>query len=525
VSGASAEADRAPGAATAMDVANDMESNVARPDGHVRWTAVEILAISVLIPALIARFFARPHAVFWIDEAATGSIITEPSFALFWRDAYWHVSSPLYFVLLRGWSALFGFSNEALRFPSAIFSIAAPLCIALARLKVLSREDRLVWAAMFALWVPGIGFGQAARPYALELLFATLQTLAFISLVQRTNLRTTAFWVAFAALTISTHYVAAVLALTQGLIFVAVKRLEAAKQWPALLLLLPAIALVAWQGPEMARFMTPETSWYKIYGDDEILRAILYVLGGGWWILGLPALFLLALVIGLFRLKTPPPEYGPVFWCALASVAAAAILIGLAAARPMLTNRYLAPVVPGTSLFIVIGLRVLARGSGRAILSAAIAISAAILVFWFAVAEAGHSDSVSEDLNYQLASDDVMHSGARSVVFMWDNPNARAMHPEQIAAYGRFFFLRSRYPIEVIPAQPTRGKDPNEILLAAARAKRSAILWVYDTWVKETNARKFQPRISRIDPTWACVERRKPVANIGIVICLPKEPK
>jgi len=106
---------------------------------------------------------------------------------------------------------------------------------------------------------------------------------------------------------------------------------------------------------------------------------------------------------------------------------------------------------------------------------------------------------------------------------MWDNPNARAMHPEQIASYGRFFFLREHYPIDVIPAQPTLGEDPNEILLAAARAKRSAIIWVYDTGVSGTNAKSFPPRIPRIDPSWSCVDSRKPPSNMGIVTCLPKE--
>src|SRR5579871_6812569 len=83
---------------------------------------IEWLAIIALAAGLAMRFAARPGAPFWMDEAATGAIVTQPDLASFLREVRWDVEAPLYYVLLRPWAVVFGASNAALRAPSVIFS-------------------------------------------------------------------------------------------------------------------------------------------------------------------------------------------------------------------------------------------------------------------------------------------------------------------------------------------------------------------------------------------------------------------
>ena len=481
---------------------------------------IEWLAIAALVFGLLLRFAARPNAPFWLDEAATGAILSQPDFSSFWREVYWEVSSPLYFLFMRPWASIFGLSNFALRAPSVIFSFVAPLCIAFAPIPRLSRADRLTWAAMLALWIPGIGFAQDARCYALVLLFATLQTLAFLDLLRATNFRNTAIWVTCAALTTATHYDAALLAFAQGFVFLALKRMEAIRQWPAMFIITPVVAMVAWQGPEMARFMAPETTWYQVQDANAILGDVLYLFGTPWWVLILPVLFYGSVAIGIARRKSPSAKMpSELFWAGAASVIAATILIYLATVKPIFTARYLAPFVPGVAILVIAILRTMARQAVDLVLGSLLMSATALCVVWLLLG-AHHGDSVVEPLNYEKASEQLMKAGVQHVVFTWDNPNARAMHLEQIKAFGGFFFYRAGAPIDVIPIQVGAAEDPNQILLHAARSSNAAILWVYDTWVKGTTAKLHPPNISNLDPRWHCTNTGR--KNFGIVRCIPE---
>lgn len=478
---------------------------------------IQYLALGAIALAMLARFFARPHAPFWLDEAATGAIISAPTFPDFWREIYWEVSSPLYFILMRGWQAVAGLSNEALRLPSAIASALVPLGILLVPVPRLSRTDRYVWAALLALWVPGIGFGQDARCYAFVLLFATLQTVALARLLFETNLKNACWWVGWCALSTASHYDAAILAIAQGLVFLGVRRLDAVKQWPSLLLTLPVVAMVAWQWPEMQRFMQPDTTWYQVHDDADVVTDILYILGSFWWLALLPISLVIAAVIG-FRRKDLGPSFGPLIWVGVASLLGAAVLIQLGAVRPILIARYLAPFVPGIILLLVLMFRILGRGAKAPVLAAPLAGAIAIGVTWFA-GGAWHPDSVIEPLSYQSSSEYLMQRKVRSVVFTWDNPNARAMHPEQIRSFGEFFFRRAGADVTVIPAKIAAGQDPNQVLHAAAAPEKSAIIWVYDRWVIGTAARTHRPAIEKLDPSYGCVTEF--AGKIGIVTCIP----
>jgi len=497
-------------------------SGVGRDDADpsanpARW--LEFLAVLAIGLGIVARFAARPGAPFWLDEAQTGAILAQPSFAAFLRLTYREVSSPLYFLVMRPWADVFGLSNVALRAPSIIFGIATPLVVAFARIPGLTRAERLCWAALIALWIPGVGFAQDARCYALLLLLATLQTLAFVRVMRQPGLRAAVIWVGLSSLTVATHYDAAVLALAQGVIYVAVHRGAALKTWPAALLGIPVVAIIAWQGPEMARYMQPGSTWYKVQRPDMLLSDIWYSFGSVLWLLFLPLFLAVFGFLGSRRRDPSRSAIGAEFgWAAIAALSGVVVLLAAAAMRPIFTFRYLTPFEPGLMLGLILLVRAVAKSERRIAYGCLMVFASAACAFWLS-SGALHGDSVVESLNYETASSRLMASDARSVVVAWDNPAARMMRDEDLAAFGGFFFQRAGRSTEIIPVRLGLTDDPNIVLPRIASRSGASILWIYDTWVDGTTASRFPPRFAQLAGAGRCEDLGK--ANVGIVVCIP----
>jgi hypothetical protein len=64
------------------------------------------------------------------------------------------------------------------------------------------------------------------------------------------------------------------------------------------------------------------------------------------------------------------------------------------------------------------------------------------------------------------------------------------------------------------------GEDPNYVFLRAAAPQRSAILWIYDVTIRGTEAVRYPPRISALDPNYVC--RNFGRWNVGVVACVDK---
>src|SRR5439155_3000608 len=119
----------------------------------------------------------------WADELTT-LLITDPalSFTEFWQRVVADTHPPLYYLLMRGWSAVFGQTDLAARLPGAVFGI---LMVAAAGAMPLPRPGRLTMMALLAISPGAIEFAQEARSYSLLLLFSTIVTGACLGTVAR----------------------------------------------------------------------------------------------------------------------------------------------------------------------------------------------------------------------------------------------------------------------------------------------------------------------------------------------------
>jgi uncharacterized membrane protein len=181
--------------------------------------------------ALRLHGIAREGA--WADELWT-LLITDPALGSgeFWRQVLADVHPPLYYLLMRGWSAVFGQSDLAARLPSAIAGI---LTVAAAGAAPLPKAGRLTLMALLAVSPGAIHFAQEARSYALLLLFATILTAVCLRLVSKPSGEPENRWL-LTTLTIAgllaayTHYFGFLLAIAAGAVVFALRpsRLAAA---------------------------------------------------------------------------------------------------------------------------------------------------------------------------------------------------------------------------------------------------------------------------------------------------------
>ena len=475
-------------------------------------------AVLIVLLALALELGFEAHDPFWLDESWTGAIIAQPSWRAVGQQIYWDVNAPLYYLVIKLWSLAFGLSDAALRVPSVIFAAATPMAVALTPCPGLSRVQRIGWAAILAFWFPTLCYAQEARCYALLMLVCTLQTLAYLRLMQAPDTSRAAVWAALAATAILTHYDAIYLGAAQGVLYVARWPRRALASWPAALAFVPAFGWMAWHLPTIIRFARPDVAWYSPLRPAELPLIGRYLADGG----SVMPLWLAGAAVCAFSLRLLPlPPWGeavgssrPLGWAIAASALSAGALVAVGFLRPSFTFRYLTPDAPGLLLGLVALARVLAGRRG-----APLSVATLVLIYlgvsgWML---GDRLRMAPRRYNFERASQLLAGARPTRLVFLWDHPVDPILHREQLAALGGFFLHRMGQDVPVDPVVLKRGEDPNTRLLGEAAPAGSAILWIYDLNVHGTAAVSRPPRISRRDAAWRCW--RSTSQRFGVLAC------
>ncbi len=220
-----------------------------------------MLPSGLLAALAVAFFLGLPHLgseQLWFDEVLSWSIYRRsPTMAE--MTAYLASNEnhpPLYYYLMRGWTAMVGDAPAMLRLPSVLFTVlTVGLLYALARRWFGHRIAAM--AAMIAALSPlAVEFSREARPYALLSALAVASWLALSRFLDSGN----AWWMAgYVALTLGglyTHYAYVFLAASQFLLgsFVASRPPSRASPWRGsrTVLLAAAGAMAAGYAPWMS---------------------------------------------------------------------------------------------------------------------------------------------------------------------------------------------------------------------------------------------------------------------------------
>ena len=179
-----------------------------------------VALLLIVLAALLLRLWNLGEESIWIDEAHTMRVAHE-SFGRIVEIIGQDRHPPFYFFVSKINVALFGDSENALRFPSILFALPAILLIALMAKRLYDPATGLIAALLIAISPFHIHYAQEARAYTLLFLLVALSYFFLIDLSRRFSRRSTIGYVICTALLLYTHFFGVIHLAAQNLIFLA----------------------------------------------------------------------------------------------------------------------------------------------------------------------------------------------------------------------------------------------------------------------------------------------------------------
>jgi len=329
-----------------------------------------LVAIGMLALATFAVGAASLEAQsLWRDEVDALRFATAP-----WTEVLANLTrpgwnGPLYFLFLRGWIALAGRSEYALRFFSlACGVLGVPLVYALGR-RLFDRRVGLVATLLISASPYLAWYGQELKMYTLVPALAMLAIYGLRRAVEGDGWRWWVVQIVATSLAFYSHILAALLIPVQVLLYLSWWP-QARRQWinglcSLACLTLPYLPLAVWQAPLVLQ--ARETGFHP-YALGEMVEILLNgwstgILNWGWpW--GTVLMGALAAWGLLDPLGTAPVRHRLALLGWLAVPLVAVWLVSLR--QPLFTDRYLIWTAPAFYLLVALGLVSLVRLGGLA---------------------------------------------------------------------------------------------------------------------------------------------------------------
>jgi uncharacterized membrane protein len=350
-----------------------------------------LLAVT-LFSGLLAVFRLAADSL-WFDEAATWHTLQAPLAFFLATFTATEVAPPLHFVAMWPWLRLAGDSEFALRLPAALTAMLSVAVLGRWGRRLFGPGPGLLAALLLAAAPFHVRLAQEFRHYAQFSLLMLLSTAALWEAWRRGG---RARWVLYGVFTLAacyTHYFAGFFVAGQGVFVLtaaaAQRRAEASPaHWPAAWRnwLITAAAVGAgfslWL-PWMVREHAEYTEW--IAGAQalqspaqqlaHVLQQILLGLNypgrsGPYWLLLVLAVILAA---ALRTGRRASSARAPALWL-LTAVSLVPVLLAwlVSQLRPIVTSRYLLPMVPPLAALVAAGLWEIRPALGRCLLAGAL---------------------------------------------------------------------------------------------------------------------------------------------------------
>lgn len=131
----------------------------------------------ILLLAFLIRLIALNQSL-WADEGTTARVITQYNYQqIITQFSPYDFHPPVYYLLIKGWTQIFGHSEISLRMPSVLFSLLTGYTLYLIA---------GTWAAIFFLFNPlVIYYSQEARMYLMATFFLTISIYYFIKILKK----------------------------------------------------------------------------------------------------------------------------------------------------------------------------------------------------------------------------------------------------------------------------------------------------------------------------------------------------
>jgi 4-amino-4-deoxy-L-arabinose transferase-like glycosyltransferase len=179
-----------------------------------------VLLAGVVMLGAVLRFATLDLQSYRYDEAVTvGRVLHPDFFGTFAAVPRSESTPPLYYLVAWAWSKPFGTGEAWMRSLSALAGTASIVVVYLGAVALpLPRRAGLIAAAAVSVSPVLIWFSQDARAYALVFLLAALSFLFFARARRSGAFRDLAWWGAFSALALATHYFAGFLIVPEAVL-------------------------------------------------------------------------------------------------------------------------------------------------------------------------------------------------------------------------------------------------------------------------------------------------------------------
>ena len=166
----------------------------------------------ILALAAFLRFFRLDYQSLWMDEIYT-LLITNPAFG--YKEFVTAIEATegfpyMYYFLLRGFYAVFGYSSLVARLPSAIAGVLAIYLIYLLVKHFYNKNAALAASILLAINEFHIHFSQEARSYGIYMLLVLFSFYRFSVLLKNLTLKNTLLYALSAALVLNISFFGAI---------------------------------------------------------------------------------------------------------------------------------------------------------------------------------------------------------------------------------------------------------------------------------------------------------------------------
>lgn len=313
---------------------------------------------------LVLRLCTITDTSLWYDEFYSLVLASSPVQGLLATTAA-DVHPPLYYLLLKGWTAVFGTSELALRLPSAIFGAVSIYLMFIVGRRIIDDRTGLIAAALLTLSPLHVYWSQQARGYALFTALVLVLTILVLDVLEGRDGRMLPYLVTGAALVYIHHF---------AWLFIGAHALVVGLSWwqgrtgdgQARTIAMGTTGIVALWLPWSISFLQQATDvvgsyWVPGFTLGELERTVLMQVGSS------PAAYLAVplLVLGICGLaaaawtgKGPDRDRALVLlgWLLVPPLAVIAVSLAL---TPLFYHRFFQAVLPATILVIAYGARTL----------------------------------------------------------------------------------------------------------------------------------------------------------------------
>jgi len=184
------------------------------------WLKENYWLVVILCVAAGLRIYKLDFQSLWLDEVLTMND-TNPklNFKQFYDSVlFWEAFPHLYFLLLKYFLLIFGYTSNAARMFSAIIGIFGVYAIYLLAKELFSKRVGYIAAAITAVNIFHISHSQEVRPYGMLFLFTVLAFYRLVILIRNPTYKNAIYYGIFAGLIINSHFFGVITVFAQFLI-------------------------------------------------------------------------------------------------------------------------------------------------------------------------------------------------------------------------------------------------------------------------------------------------------------------